>query len=31
MKTWDTKQTAGRTDQDFVQMLGLGKNSLIAI
>jgi rhodanese-related sulfurtransferase len=31
MKTWDTKETAGKSEQDFVQMLGPVKNKLIVI
>jgi rhodanese-related sulfurtransferase len=31
MKTWDPKETAGKTEQDFVQLLGPDKNKLIVI
>ena len=31
MKTWDTKETAGKSEQEFVQMLGPDKNKLIVI
>jgi len=31
MKTWDSKATAGKTEQDFVQMLGPDKDKLIVI
>jgi rhodanese-related sulfurtransferase len=31
MKTWDTKETAGKSEQDFLQMLGPDKNKLIVI
>jgi rhodanese-related sulfurtransferase len=31
MKTWDAKETAGKSEQDFVQMLGPDKNKLIVI
>ena len=31
MKTWGPKETAGKTEQDFVQLLGPDKNKLIVI
>ena len=31
MKAWDTKETAGKSEQDFVQLLGPDKNKLIVI
>jgi len=31
MTTWDSKETAGKSEQDFVQMLGPDKNKLIVI
>jgi len=31
MKTWDAKETAGKSEQDFLQMLGPDKNRLIVI
>jgi rhodanese-related sulfurtransferase len=31
MKTWDPKETAGKTEQDFVQLLGPDKNKLMVI
>jgi len=31
MKTWDAKETAGKSEQDFVQLLGPDKNQLIVI
>jgi rhodanese-related sulfurtransferase len=31
MKTWDAKETAGKSEQDFVQMLGPDKNQLVVI
>ncbi len=31
MKTWDAKETAGKSEQDFLQMLGPDKNKLIVI
>jgi rhodanese-related sulfurtransferase len=31
MKAWDTKETAGKSEQDFLQMLGPDKNKLIVI
>ena len=31
MKTWDAKETAGKSEQDFVQLLGPDKNKLIVI
>jgi rhodanese-related sulfurtransferase/uncharacterized membrane protein YphA (DoxX/SURF4 family) len=31
MKTWDTKETAGKSEQDFVQLLGPDKNRVIVI
>jgi rhodanese-related sulfurtransferase/uncharacterized membrane protein YphA (DoxX/SURF4 family) len=31
MKTWDTKETAGKSEQDFLQMLGPDKNKLVVI
>jgi len=31
MKTWDAKETAGKSEQNFVQMLGPDKNKLIVI
>ena len=31
MKTWDAKEAAGKSEQDFVQMLGSDKNKLIVI
>ena len=31
MKAWDEKETAGKSEQDFVQMLGPDKNRLIVI
>jgi len=31
MKAWDTKETAGMSEQDFIQMLGQDKNKLIVI
>jgi rhodanese-related sulfurtransferase/uncharacterized membrane protein YphA (DoxX/SURF4 family) len=29
MKTWDAKETAGKSEQDFLQMLGPDKNKLV--
>jgi rhodanese-related sulfurtransferase len=31
MKAWDTKETSGKSEQDFLQMLGPDKNRLIVI
>ena len=31
MKAWDTKETAGKSEQDFLQMLGPDKDKLIVI
>jgi len=31
MKTWDTKETAGKSEQDFLKLLGPDKNKLIVI
>ncbi len=31
MKAWDTKETAGKSEQDFLQMLGPDKNRLIVV
>ena len=31
MKTWDAKETGGKSEQDFVQLLGPDKNRLIVI
>jgi rhodanese-related sulfurtransferase/uncharacterized membrane protein YphA (DoxX/SURF4 family) len=31
MKTWDAKETAGKSEQDFLQMLGPDKNKLVVI
>jgi rhodanese-related sulfurtransferase/uncharacterized membrane protein YphA (DoxX/SURF4 family) len=31
MKVWDPKETAGKSEQDFLQMLGPDKNKLIVI
>jgi len=31
MKTWDAKETAGKSEQDFLQILGPDKNRLIVI
>jgi rhodanese-related sulfurtransferase len=31
MKAWDNKETAGKSEQDFLQMLGPDKNKLIVI
>jgi rhodanese-related sulfurtransferase len=31
MKTWDPKETAGKTERDFVQLLGPDKDKLIVI